>query len=673
MALSHYQFATSSRSYKLTAAELNNQVVVVPPGITLSKAATTHNPTGLPIPNPPPSAVEAGSAGSLTGVYLYAISYVDSTTGTNGAPSSTVQVTATSNKVSLVFTSLTNAGSNSRVNAIDIWRTLGGGNVLFWAKRVAHTAGNWVDSLSDARISANDTLKVYNQAHRQLPQNTYAFAVTHGRRIFVFGDPNYPGLNSTNPAARWPGIAQSRAQVAVGTPAFAAVTQHAGAGVAGVTAVAHRPGTTFYIGKGNQARWCESDNPDAWPTDNLADIGGPEPVRSAVALGNALIVAKEKQLFQWLYRNDPDKNTGDGSIYDMEVGRGAVAFKSMLNVDGGVFALDQKGIYQYRGGQSIFELAEAIKPVFERINWRHAAQISSAYDDKRVYWSVPLDGENECRYLVVLDRLAFESGRGVRWWLWYVPMGVRDMSTGYIGTDADSVMFGIAGKRIACIITAAGYEYFIADVYRDGVHPELTAVGTTSTVSSTVFGGGTFLSGNNDVLGAPVWFRHDKFKGTYIVQSCAATNFVIAGGSLGSTVPAGTSFVIGGIASWWKSRYFAAQSPHDKKTGYGLDIEYFPVGKNAQFNAWMTGDRLANVINSRSSDHTGWATRKYDDTILVDTGGALRSHGRTGFVEIPAHIHDYGQMQIGAGHSNVDTVYFITGFAVSERSKKVNR
>ena len=678
MALQHFYFKTANRSYKLSAAELNNQVVVVPPGITLSKAATTHNPTGLPIPNPAPSAVEAGTAGSLTGVYLYAVRCVDTTTGTYSAPSSTVQVTATSNMVSLVFASLTNTTSNSRVNALDIGRTLAGGNVLFWAKRVAHTATSWVDSLSDARISANDTFKVANQAYRQLPQDTYRGILAHMERLFVWGNPAFKGdTDVTNSIGRFRGSPRAltgAAGLVPGSPVFAATVQAAGGVTAATQKQALIPGATVYDGKGNQIRWCEKDNPDAWPTNNIADIGGPEELRSAAAMGSDIYWFKRDSVWRHSYGTDPDHNTGDGSIYDMEVGRGACTEKSVVNVDGSLFCFDPKGIYQYRGGQSVFELAEAIQPLWERINWDHEAQISGAYDEERVYWFVPLDGESECRYAFVFDRLALESGRGVRWWLYHIPAGVRDASSGYVGNDADSTSFGLAGRRVCAIITAAGYEFILANVHRDGVHPELAATGTTSTAASTVFGSaGPFLSGNNDVLGCPVVFKHDRFPGTYIIQSCAAGNFVLAGGSLGSTVPAGTSFVIGGITSWWRSRYFAAEGPHDKKTGYDLDIEFFPVGKNTQINAWVAGDRMANVLNARSSEHTGHAHRKYDDTILVDMGGKLQSHGRTGFASIPMHTYDYGYLQIGVGASNVDTLYHITAFAVVEKRKRTNR
>lgn len=674
MALTHLLIATASRSQKQSVAELNNVAVVVPEGYTLTKAATVKNPVGIPIPNAAPSIAGTGSGGSVTGTVYYAAVFVDSTTGTNGAPSSIVGVTVTNKQVSLSLANITNEGSNTRVNAMDIYRTLSSGMILFWLARTSQGATQFVDRKHDAFISANDTLKVGSQAYRQLPQNTYAGVLRHQKRLFVYGHPNYPGDRSTSPAGRWMGTPRLTSSSPLGTPAFAAQVQPVAGVRASVATRGIRPGTVVYDGAGNQVRWCEADNPDAWPTDNIADVGGPEPIRSMMALGNGIAIFKAAQIFMWYYRNDPDKNTGDGSIYDMEVNRGACTIKSAVNVDGSAFVMDKKGWYQYRSGQSIFELGECIKPILDRVNWQHEAQISGAYDEKRVYWAVPLDGDTECRHVIALDRLAFESGRGVRFWLWFVPQGIRDMSSGYLGEDADSIAFGLAHKRVCAIITTHGYEYFFADVYTDGVHPELTASGKTAGAASLTFTvtGATFKSGNNDVLGAPVRFIRDELPNQLLIASCTTTTFTLTTGA-GFNVPANTSIVIGGISAYWKSRQFAVDTPHDLKTPYGLSVEYLPLGKNTTINVWGGGDRRAPSINYESDAQTGYRMASNETAVRVDMGGKMDSHGRTGFVEVPIHANDYGRLQVGFGVSNINSPFFITGFAVTEQARRTNR
>lgn len=674
MALTHILLGCVSRSQKQTVAELNNLAVVVPAAITLSKAATVANATGLPIPSGRCSIGGTGSAGSVTGTVYYAVTFVDSTAGTNGAPCSIVGVTVTNKQVSLTFTGISNELTNTRINALDVYRTLSGGNVLFWVGRTSHTASKYADNASDARISANDTLKVGSQAYRELPQNTFRFIIRHQARLFAFGNPNVRGNVSTNPVARWQGTARANANPLPGTPVAAAKQQQAMSASAGARLNGHRPGTIVYDGTGNQARWCESNNPDAWPTDNIVDIGGPEDIRSAAPMGNMIAVFKANQIFSWMYRNDPDKNTGDGSIYDMEVNRGACTFKSVVSVDGALFVMDKKGWYQYRGGQSLFELGESIKPILDRVNWEHEAQISGAYDEKRVYWFIPLDGENECRYAVVLDRLAFESGRGVRWWLYFLPMGVRDCSSGFIGEDANSVSFGLANRRVCAIVTTAGFEFFFADVYNDGVHPDLLRTGKTASTNSLTFShaSGPFKSGSNNVLGTYVKFINDALPNQLQIASCTTTTFTLATGA-GFNVPGGTSFVIGGISSYWKSRQFAVDSPHDLKTPFGLSVEFMPTAKNSTIKMWAEADRTAPVINYESDTHTGYRMASNEAAVRVDMGGKFASHGRTGFVEIPIHARDYGLLQIGMGQSHDATPYFINGFAVSEQARKTNR
>ena len=646
-------------SRKQTIAELNGQVVIMPLAKAMTNRGTKVNSHGLPSPMGQPSVTTAN--GSLTGSYIFAASLHDKDYDTYGAPTCIVSTGSQTNKRFVVkVRSLTH--SNTRNLEYAIWRTLAGGNVLFLDGVASLTASSYVTNKSDATISVNDTLKVGTQAARPLAAGTYAFVIRHGARVFAMGSADY-----------------------FGRQAVASVVAANAFRTTGTVQVAAKSGATFTsatltrVALGNQAGWCESENPDDFRSDNEVEVGGPEPIRSAADIGTGQIaVFKDDDTFLWAYRDDPDRNTGDGSIQQMHTGRGAITFKSVVNVDGSIFVMDRRGWYVYGGGNAVLDLTEEIRPIIERINWERVDEIHGSYDDERIYWFLPLDGDVECKHALYLDRQAYQSNQGAFWWLARLPQGIRDSSSYINGRDALSLARGLAGRRLVKVITTRGLEYdIVPGMLSDGLHPELTQSGYTSTGSAT-FGGlngvnGQFrYSDTVDARGTFVKFAHPRTPDPILISSATSARFTLSNG-VGFTMPKSTAYAIAAIPTYWKSGIMDFGSAHDPKSGKGMDLRFVPTGVNARFQVQFNADRLGPAMNLSSTTATGWRGQQGKDYVEVDAGGNVTSAGRTGYVEIPVNARSFGQLQVTIASSNVNTHYRVSDMQITQRSKKTNR
>lgn len=630
-------------SRKQTVAELNDLAVVLPMARTISHRGTKVNNHGIPAPGG--RLKTSLVSGSLSGTFLIAAALYDPDYDARGAVCSVQSVTITNKAIKYFTQSLTGLLSNTRVKQIIFYRTLAGGSVLFENGYQSLTGGSITSTAvvltrnqSDAFISANDTAKIGTQAPRVIPADKYGAIKRHGQRLFARAPADYYGKMYTSSAA-------ARAW-----------------GQGSITA--------------NRAIWGEADSADAFPSDNAVNIGPSVPLRALAPLGDALAVFNDFQTFLWIYRDDPDGNTGDGSIQDMFTGRGAVTDKAAINVDGKLFVMDRRGWYEYGGGQATLDITDDIRPMLDRINWGEVAQISGAYDDQRIMWFVPLDGDTECKHALVIDRVAYQANQGAYWWLYYFPMGVRDADSYVIGRDNFSRTRGIDGTRRIRIITTDGVEMDITPgSYRDGVHPSWDAEGYTSAAAAKTFrkrGGGTFKTSNIDVRGLYVKFDNDRTPDPLLIASATTTTFTL-NTSLTTNLTQSTAYTIGGIKAYWKSPQMDMGDPMAKKTGYGIVLRYKPTGLNNRFRVRMEADRRGPEINMVSTTQTGWRATRLKDFVQVDTGGKYASNGRTGLVELPVHTRSWNELQVEVGSSNVDNPWRVAGMLVRHNSTKQNR
>ena len=408
----------------------------------------------------------------------------------------------------------------------------------------------------------------------------------------------------------------------------------------------------------NKVAWSGIDTqtglpfPEGWPDENVGTVqNSGEHLRGGTMLGDMFLVFEDTEIWMWVWLDNPDTETGNGNMEPVGAGRGACTFKSIVNVDGDVWVMDRQGIYNYRGGQNIAPVTESIQPEFERINWRQVAQFHGCYDEKRIYWFVALDEEEECHYAFVLDRASLATGKGVRWWLHHFPMGARDSTSYVMGNSSSSGIHGFAGRRVAQIVTIQGHEMLLEeDVFLDGVGPALSKAGTTSGAATQVFeatGGGTFLSGNTTVAGCYVKFDHPDTPEPLLIASVTGSTFTLKT-ALAANLPVGTPFTIGYIRGLWRSGQLDAGGPEQMKDYDTVDVVINPMPLEGEVRVVTRSGRRGEFVAGRNeTNRSGYEIEQYQPGTLLKTGGRIGTTGnREGYSEVPIHGRDGRYIEI---------------------------
>lgn len=588
-----FAIGTFDVSRKDSVAVLDD-VAISLPEYKVFRTDGSVNDVGIPRPVAVPTA-SAGAAGNPNGAYIYKITYKDSVKGYFGQGSDTFSISVTNQQVVIDLTTLTNKAAHSAVDKIQIWRSAAGGSILFLVEEIAIASTSYTDNSSDATIGVNDTLPVAEQAYAVPTKDTFGFTVRAKDRVFDFGAADYyDDASEYRNKGAW-------------------------------SAVEPNAGIPF---------------PEARPSENVVTFeNGGEHLRSATVVGDFLAIFEESDIWMWVWIDNPDGQTGNGTLEPMGVGRGAVTFKAVVNVDGEVWVLDRQGVYRWEGGQSVTDVTETISREFNRINWSEVAQFHGTYDDKRVYWFVAMDGDTECRHVFVLDRKAAQSGRGIRWWLYFLPQGARD-STSYIAGASDTNEdFNMANIRVAQIITSEGYEQILKEgIYLDGVHPEITNAGVTASTADRVFSctGADFDVGNATLAGAYVLFDDPRTPDPLVIESSSTNTFTLKN-TLAFTLAAGTAFTIGYIKGIWRSGQLDTGGPETMKHYNQLAVVTNPMTEEGELRISTRNHRYGPFVSGvDESNRTGYRLDQYKPGAALKTGGRARGTGnRLGYAELP--------------------------------------
>jgi hypothetical protein len=590
--------STTNVARKDTVAVLDGVAVVAPEMRTIRESGAV-NVLGIPKPANAPTAA-AGAAGNPDGAYIYKVTFKDSTKGYFGEGSDTFSITVASQKVVIDLTPITNEADHSEVDILQIWRSLAGGTILFLVDEIAiPLAASYTDDASDASISVNDTLPVAEQAYKFLSADTFGWVVRTKDRLMFGGSRNYYENHTTRNQCAW-------------------------------TPVEPNSGIPFV---------------EAVPDENYGTFeNGGKHLRGGTMLGDVFVVFEDDEIWNWVWIDNPDTQVGNGSLAPMGIGRGTVAFKTIVNADGDVWSMDMQGFFNYRGGQSITDVTEPIVEEFKRINWNERAQFHGAYDDKRIYFFVALDADTECKHVFVLDRKSVQASKGIRWWLYKLPQGVRDSCVDTLGDSNENEDFNLSGRKVVRIITPAGYEGMILEgVYTDMVHPEITKEGDIDSASAQVMtmAAGTFKVDNATLAGVFVEFDHPSTPEPLEIASSTATTFTLKT-ALSAALPAGTTFKLGLIKGHWTSGQLDAGGPEAMKHYTGVGVVVNPLPEEGEIRVVTRNGRLGEFVSGvDETNRTGYELEQYKPGTVLKTGGRSRGTGnRDGYKEVPVHGRD---------------------------------
>ncbi|MBK9976207.1 MAG: hypothetical protein IPP14_15685 [Planctomycetes bacterium] len=588
----------------------------------------TFGPLGMVAPNAAPGAA-TGAAGALTGAYAYYVTPYDNNRGLEGdesAQSSTVNPAA--ERVTVDLTTITNEIDNPRATHWRIYRNLNGGSVYFFVAQVTVATSSYSDNNTDASISANDTLQLDNTPPSQ---NTYGLCLAHKGFMFYAGPYNPLG------------------------------------------------GTEY----DDDFTWSKLYNPGAVPSVNRskAERGLYGPIRAMASVGDLLVFFKQEAFIELHFQTDPSGVTGDGFAKTMNTQRGCVNGKCVANDQGTLYVMDRKGIYAYRGGQQVIELALPLMGLWKRINWAQREKFSACVSDNAIYFSVALDGESECKYILVLNKLAIYAERGPRWYLHKVDHGIRDMVEFNTTNETAATEFGFEFSPFAAFITEYGYTGVLGVGYRDMVDPQLTATGTVTSATTTTLtdSGATFTRTNEasvtvDVNGCYVRFlvepSADRPTSTdwsqpYRITTVNSATQITVTPAMPSTPPNGTVFVIGAIPdALLHSPVMGFGMPFMGKRAGKVQLEYQPLGVDTNFGVGVKLDRRGIEGVDQTTSESNYSSTSGGRFKNVAVGGSMSTSGGLGVTNASVAARGFRLMQLVFDGTGVDKPVVIDSIAI---------
>lgn len=586
-------------------------------GTHLSGTFDTFNDAGIPAPNAA-AVISDGGAGVMSGDRAVYVVLRDSNRDSIGNPSAISNtLTITNRDIDIDLSNITNEASNTRATHFDIYVNLStGGSIYYYAATVTIATASTTINVSDATLQANDTLETDNDAPAV---ETYGSAVEHKGRIFMVG-------------------------------------AHAPVNAAGFRSVASTTYEDDYI-------WSKASNADQYPLLNRTKVqpGAFGRLMCAVPCGDALIFYKERAISELHFDQDPSGVFGDGYAKLVNTHRGTVNSRTVANVQGQHFVMDRLGIYHFTGGTAYRELATRLRHYWNRINWERAGWFTAAVDLNAVYFSLALDGEDECKWMFVLDLDAWYARGDVNWYVYKTDHGIRDMVSWIIGGGAAAVDTGLSYTPVVAVLTEYGYTGFMQAGYRDFVDSQLTASGTaTGGTTTTLVDSGATFSRTNDasstvsVIGAYLRIIHpsaDKpgsadWSGPYRITGVSGTTLTFTPAAP-ANVASGMSYVIGAIPdAVLHSPQYGFDMPHHSKRAASVILEFQPGGIEYTAGVQVAMDRRAPQLTRLTTETAQTVTTDRYQGVQMKLGGALSDGGRVGVHATGSVGHGFRYMQI---------------------------
>lgn len=608
------------------AARLRRVVVVLNAEDTLYESTvdsgtfdTFAGEIGIQAPNAAPTPA-TGAAGALTGAYSYYVQFWDNNRKVNGSESAqSSTVNPSSEKVDVDLTPITNEGSNGRVTHMDIFRNTNGGSTYYFVARVTAATTSYTDDNTDATISANDSIELDNDAPET---GVYKYAVTHKSRVFLVGNDDFI--------------------------------------------------------------WSKLNNADAFPLVNRTKIerGLYGDVRIAQPVGDVLVFYKDGAIYELHFDQNPSGITGDGYGKTVNVSRGSVNDSTVVNVQGTHYVMDQKGIYQFRGGANVMRLSDPLKRYWERINWAEKDKFSAVQDEDRILFFVALDRDTECHYAFVFDLQAIYLGREPRWYgPYHFDYGIRHATRQRFNDHSTTAQFGMEWKSVASFVTEYGMLGYLVCGYRDMVDPQLTAVGTVTSATTTTLTdtSASFTRTNEASATVDVWGAYVRFltlpdadkpgsgdwSQAYRITTVNSATQITVTPAMPSAPPAGTVFVVGPIPNArFKTPLLGFGNTWAGKRAGELSLQYQPGGANFNIGYEVELDRRGAEVAGMAVDETYYSVTSGRKQHTIALGGSLDNQGRLGVKKYPMPDRHFNYAQVVLDASGVDKPAIIDAMGI---------
>lgn len=505
---------------------------------------------------------DASGTAPEAGKHTYGRIYVREDDGALSGLSPTASLT-TASSTNVAITAMT-ASADSSVDYNRWYRTTVGGGRLYRGNEVSAATTTDTDSFADASLTGNGAVAYDERRFRSYragmpPKGRYL--ATYRGRVFTGGAllsaPYAAGTASVNsgatavtvvggyPRLSWVGrtvqftTSETYLVMSVSESAGTFEIDRALEGGSNLSSVAY---TVKDLRDPYEVFWSETGLPNQWPVTNSLKGARSEDGRGITGLVEAfesLIIFTRQSV--WRLSGNDNSSFAIQKVTDR---CGCISGHTVVSDGRRLYWLGPDGVYGWSGDGEPINLsspqAEAgvvrgIDGTLARLSLQHAHRAVARLDedDSEIHWFLPLDGERENNYALVLDlqtgAFSLDTAHAVTF------------TTRGQGATGDDVRW--TGDVLGCIWQA---EVSTSDGAYGFEQVQTVSSSTTRTVTVA---GTPFPTSGNGMFGYPVWFvgaTGDLTRNVVVSNTTATPTFARY-----MTAPtAATQFVVGGIPLW---------------------------------------------------------------------------------------------------------------------------
>lgn len=541
-----------------------------------------------------PSTSDLGTAGVLDGTYSYIVTFVDSNAGNDftesEGSSASTPLAVSTSQIRVTIPS----SPPSRATHWRIYRNTPGGNIYYQLTELAVGTTTYDDNNADADIV---DLQQYETDHDPMPDLTGIRS--HNSLVF--------GWNSNR--IYWTKTTASTDEIGL--------------------------------------------NPEYWPLLNvntLMDGEGGE-IQGVSAVGDALAIYMDSSLHLLTYQDDPFAN---GTFQLVQIGRGSLNGKCVVDVSGVPFALDQYGVHEYRGSREVIGIG-GIEDYVRRMNLDAASTFWGAYADGRLYFAVALDSDARPHDMLVLDVESYRQDGVPRWWRRHYDHPLYPGGFARTGSDAGEAP---ARTNVLCFSDDKSQVYLDDWLLADGVPAtcvaEYTVLSQTNPSSNTQFTcaklrsndpGSDFDTATYNLSGLYLRTNDSRYPGPYRIASVSGLTVTIDEEITDSLVDA--EIWVGGIHQIYETTEFDYDAPSKMKRVGPMEVRFEPAPWPFDYTLGVAfnKDRKGYIPAGVTLDGFGADPTSGDEKIALRVAGDY-DEGARGFAHVPCGNRPFAVMQV---------------------------
>lgn len=586
---------------------------------------------------PPAPSAGSNAAGSLTGDYLWRITWKNSNTGLYGMYVDADSATLAAQKRTINRPST--AGIDSQITHWQLWRTAAGETSTYYLVTTQTTAtASYVDDNADATITANETLEEHNPPDpifryvKEFKGLTYLYGSrieSTGTVTVANGSANVQG-NGTQFNASHVGqkiwftgdatIYTIDTFAAASGAAAITITPVKSGAVTGVVykIVAESP-SDMASSRADDESFKAEDRWSVFPNDGDFPSG-------MEIVGNTLCLFKERHIYGYECGLNPNPLNNSAVCYPILQNRGLINEFCLVKVGPTAYLLDRVGIYQFDGAGQAVPIDQNIRRFFQpdtgiaaadQINWAYASTWRAVYDP--VYhaakWAVTTGTETSPETVLCYD---LETQQ---WTIDRDPRGFRAFALTEDSTGRQRAWKTPNAATVAGPWAMGGEMQLDGTVNHGSSAAQLVTGSTNTTLTDS---GASFLTTGEKLVGIPVVALTAPPQ-LRVISANTGTELTISD-AWDSNPAVGTRYRVGAVETRWRSAWLLFD-PQARQTADVITLFWEPTATEILFYvrffrdfgtspilAWEAASERNGVTIPYSARTDGWLRVSSNET-----------------------------------------------------------